>query len=155
MDARPVLLMDRDDTLIRDPGYLNDPEQIRWMPYMPAVWRWLRARGYGVRVVTNQSGVRRGWVNPRNLQAIHERLRWRMWREAGVWLRFSVCPHHPAERCGCRKPGVAGVQKDLHRAGERPVALVGDRSVDQQAAARLGIPFVATDTLPGGLGTLP
>ncbi|MCF6191948.1 MAG: hypothetical protein L3J76_02275, partial [Candidatus Hydrothermae bacterium] len=117
-------------------------------------WRWLRARGCGVRVVTNQSGVRRGWVNPRNLHAIHERMRWRMWREAGVWRRFSGCPHHPAERCGCRKPAVAGIRADLQRFRERPVGLVGDRSVDQQAAARLGIPFVAAGTLPEGLDRL-
>ncbi len=148
---KPVLLMDRDGTLIQDPGYLNDPERVRWMPWMPGVFRWLRRREYGVRVVTNQSGIRRGWVSRRNLQAIHERLRWELWRAAGVWVRFTVCPHHPSERCGCRKPGVAGVRTDMAREGERPVAMVGDRRVDQDAARRLGVPFLAAHTLPGSL----
>ncbi|MFM8288995.1 MAG: D-glycero-alpha-D-manno-heptose-1,7-bisphosphate 7-phosphatase [Planctomycetaceae bacterium] len=139
-ETRPWVLLDRDGTLNVECHYLNDPARLELLPgVLPALAR-LQARGVGLAVVTNQSGLARGLITPTQLRAIHDRLGdWL--RQAGVELAgIYVCPHGPDDHCGCRKPapGLAwqaardwGI--DLSRAW-----VVGDKRADLELATAIG-----------------
>ncbi|UCG58548.1 MAG: HAD family hydrolase [Phycisphaerales bacterium] len=93
MPDRAVFL-DRDDTLIEDPGYLNDPSQVRLLDGVPEALAELKALGYKLIVVSNQSAVARGIVTEKVLGKIHERLE-QLLSERGAFLdRIYYCPYH-------------------------------------------------------------
>ncbi|MFQ5411510.1 MAG: D-glycero-alpha-D-manno-heptose-1,7-bisphosphate 7-phosphatase [Phycisphaerae bacterium] len=73
--GRPAIFLDRDQTLIHDPGYLSDPEQVRLLPGVPQALNRLREAGYPLVVVTNQSGIARGYFTEGALAAVHQRMR--------------------------------------------------------------------------------
>lgn len=72
--ARSAVFVDRDHTLIEDPGYIHDPAQVRLLDGVPEAVARLRSAGYPVVVLTNQSGVARGLITEDQLAAIHQRL---------------------------------------------------------------------------------
>jgi D,D-heptose 1,7-bisphosphate phosphatase len=90
-----AIFLDRDDTLIHDPGYINDPEQVKLMEGVPECLIGLRKLGYKLVVITNQSAVARGIVTEKVLAQIHERLE-ELLMAQGVQLdRIYYCPFHP------------------------------------------------------------
>src|SRR3954470_4364570 len=106
-----AVFLDKDGTLIEDVPYNVDPARIRLMPGAAGGLRALDAAGYRLIVVSNQSGVARGYFEEAALAAVEARLR-ELLAEAGVPLAgFYYCPHHPegsvaayAVECSCRKP---------------------------------------------------
>jgi histidinol-phosphate phosphatase family protein len=102
--GRRALLLDRDGTLISDPGYLSDPEQVALLPNAAAALAALAQRGYLLVVVSNQSGVARGLITPQQAREVHRRFV-AVLAQAGVTLDASYyCPHAPDAGCRCRKP---------------------------------------------------
>ncbi|HVP12147.1 MAG TPA: HAD family hydrolase [Phycisphaerae bacterium] len=73
--AQPAVFLDRDRTLIEDPGYISDPEQVRLLDGAAESLCRLRDAGYAVVVVTNQSGVARGLLTEGDLAIVHQRMR--------------------------------------------------------------------------------
>ena len=69
-----AIFLDRDDTLIEDPGYISSPEQVKLLTGVPRALIELKALGYKLVVVTNQSAVARGIVTEKGLGEIHKRL---------------------------------------------------------------------------------
>lgn len=93
--AHKAIFLDRDDTLIEDPGYINDPEAVKLLPGVTETLAGLRKMGYKLVVVTNQSAVARGIVSEDVLDEIHERLEVLLSRQ-GVYLDgIFYCPYHP------------------------------------------------------------
>jgi heptosyltransferase II len=136
----PVVFLDRDGTLNWDPGYLNDPAEMRLLPGVgPAVARLNRA-GFKVVLVTNQSGVGRGIITVEALDAIHQRLR-ELLAESGAWLDgIYACLHRPDEGCGCRKPAsglVAQACRELSLTAMQSF-VIGDRAIDVALARNIG-----------------
>jgi D,D-heptose 1,7-bisphosphate phosphatase len=72
---RPAVFLDRDDTLVVDPGFIDHPEKVELMPGAVEAVNRLHTAGYRVVVVSNQSGVARGLFDEQRLEAIHDRLR--------------------------------------------------------------------------------
>src|SRR5581483_10333629 len=107
----PAVFLDKDGTLVEDVPYNVDPDRIRLLPGTAAGLRRLHAAGYQLVVVSNQSGVARGYFPESALAAVEARLR-ELLTSAGVPLAgFYYCPHHPAGAvpaytvaCTCRKP---------------------------------------------------
>lgn len=92
MSSRAVFF-DRDDTLIEDPGYLNDPEAVRPLPGAPEAVRTLREAGYQIIVATNQSGLARGLIDEPTLERVHERMR-QLFAEQGAAIdAIYYCPY--------------------------------------------------------------
>src|SRR5688572_28522132 len=88
-----AVFFDRDGTLIQDRVYLNDPEQIVYLPGIFTALRDLRDAGFAFFVVTNQSGIPRGLVSLKNLHEIHRRIRF-AFAEHGVDIRdFYYAPY--------------------------------------------------------------
>lgn len=136
----PVVFLDRDGTLNKDPGYLNNPDAVCLLPGVgPAVAR-LNEAGYKTVVVTNQSGIGRGLIEPDALEAIHQRLR-QLLAEDGAWLDgIYVCTHRPDEGCGCRKPApglVDRARRELGLGADRSF-VIGDKATDVELARNIG-----------------
>jgi histidinol-phosphate phosphatase family protein len=136
------VFVDRDGTLIEDRHYLADPRDVRLLPGVATALGRLRAAGFAIVVVTNQSGIARGLLTRAQYDAVHERLA-ALLHETGVDLDGTyMCPHHPeiTGACDCRKPAPGLFRlaaKELGLDLQRSV-LVGDRWRDVAAAKELG-----------------
>ena len=90
-----AIFLDRDDTLIEDPGYINDPDQVKLLDGVAEALIELKRLGYKLIVVSNQSAVARGIVTEKVLGEIHNRLK-QLLAEKGAFLdRIYYCPYHP------------------------------------------------------------
>jgi D-glycero-D-manno-heptose 1,7-bisphosphate phosphatase len=141
-DLRPAVFLDRDGTLVHDPGFLHDPALVRLLPGAAASVARLNHAGWPVVLVTNQSGIARGLYGAADYHAVRRRLA-ELLSTAGARLDAEYfCPHHPdvTGPCECRKPGVLLFQT---AAADHGLALehsvwVGDRLSDVEPARRLG-----------------
>ena len=89
-----AIFLDRDNTLIDDPGYINSPEQVKLLEGVPEALAEMRNQGYKLVVITNQSAVARGIVTEEVLATIHARLE-ELLSEKGTHLdRIYYCPYH-------------------------------------------------------------
>ncbi len=135
-----TVFLDRDGTLNYDPGYLKIAADLKLLAGVgPALAR-LKVAGAKLVVVTNQSGVGRGIVTLKDLEAIHARLEGLLEQEDAALDAIYFCPHHPDDGCRCRKPNVGMVERavselqlDLRRS-----YLIGDHARDIQLANRVG-----------------
>ena len=132
------VFLDRDGTLIEEAEYLSKLEDIRPMPGAAEALGRLRDAGYAVVLITNQSGVARGFFSEEFVKQTHERLE--------DILEFSFdgiyyCPHGPDEGCGCRKPATGMVER---AARELNIDLaksfvIGDKPADIELAEAAGM----------------
>ena len=93
--SNKAIFLDRDDTLIEDPGYINDPGQVKLMDGAAEALIELRAMGYKLVVVSNQSAVARGIVTEKVLGEIHNRLEQLLAKKHASLDRIYYCPYHP------------------------------------------------------------
>jgi histidinol-phosphate phosphatase family protein len=139
-----AVLFDRDGTLIEDVPYNGDPLRVVLQPGALDALATLRAAGIPTAVVSNQSGIARGLLTPAQVAAVNERVD-ELLGGVGPWL---VCPHGPADRCGCRKPApglVLAAAAELGVAPERCV-VIGDIGADVAAARAAGARAVLVPT---------
>ncbi len=140
-----AVLLDRDDTIIVDEPYLNDPAGVRPVPGAERALRRLRERGLLLAVVTNQSGVAKGLISPEQLEAVNARVDAML----GPFDTWQVCVHDSGDGCACRKPEpgmVLAAAESLGVDAGRCV-LIGDTGGDVNAAlaARARAVLVPTD----------
>ena len=137
---RPAVFLDRDGTLIEDVGYPRDPETVRLVDGAPEALAALRRAGFALVVVSNQSGIGRGFVTREEAKAVHERFL-RELRARGVELDdVRYCPHTPEDACTCRKPAT-GLLLDAARELGLDLArsfMVGDKPGDVEAGRAAG-----------------
>jgi len=93
--SEKAIFLDRDDTLIEDPGYINSPEQVKLLDGVAEALIELKALGYKLVVVTNQSAVARGIVTEKVLGAIHNRLKQLLAEKNAFLDGIYYCPYHP------------------------------------------------------------
>ncbi|NIH84197.1 HAD-IIIA family hydrolase [Amycolatopsis granulosa] len=142
--AARAILFDRDDTLVHDEPYNNDPELVRPVPGAEEVLRRLRAAGVPVGVVSNQSGVARGLITPDELTAVNARVE-ELLGPFGTW---QVCVHAEDDGCCCRKPKPGLVTRAALALGVRPqdCVVIGDIGADVEAARAAGARAVLVPT---------
>ena len=95
---------DRDGTLVEDVHYLSNLEDIKILPGIINFCSFLQKSGYKLFVVTNQSGVARGFFNEAFVKLTHEYLNKLFIKNNIFFEKFYYCPHHPSYSCSCRKP---------------------------------------------------
>lgn len=93
--AQKAVFFDRDDTLISDSGYMKRPEQVNLLPGVPETLIQLKKMGYLLVVVTNQSGVARGFLTEDDLDNIHQEFKRQLAAEGAVIDGLYYCPYHP------------------------------------------------------------
>jgi D-glycero-D-manno-heptose 1,7-bisphosphate phosphatase len=139
--GQPAVFLDRDGTINEQMGYINHLSRFRLLPQAVESIRRLNDAGLKVAVVTNQSGVARGYFPLTLVDEVHAYLK-NLLDAAGAHLDgIYVCPHHPAEGCACRKPRPTLIERaaqDLDLDLTRSYA-VGDRYNDIQTAANAGV----------------
>jgi D-glycero-D-manno-heptose 1,7-bisphosphate phosphatase len=137
---RRYVLLDRDGTLITERGYLGSVEGLELLPNTTAGLRRLTELGLGLVVLTNQSGLARGYFGWPAVHAVHEHLR-RLLADHGVAVAgFYVCPHRPDAGCACRKPepGLALAAANEHGFDLAAALVVGDKPCDIDLGKRVG-----------------
>jgi D-glycero-D-manno-heptose 1,7-bisphosphate phosphatase len=146
--SRRFVLLDRDGTINAERHYLSHPHQLSLLPGAAAGLRALRELGLGLVVVTNQSGIARGYFDHERLAAIHERLH-ELLGSAGVELDgIYFCPHGPDENCPCRKPreGMAlAAARELDFRLEDSF-MIGDKGCDIELGRRIGATTILVQT---------
>ncbi len=138
--TRKGLIFDRDGTLIVDKIYLNDPHAIEFYPETFEALRILRDLGFSFAVATNQSGVARGLVSPKNLDLIHALIQEEMARHGIDILSFHCAPYMTDFPHHFRKPnpGMLLEAARWHRFNPAWSWMVGDRMSDVEAGHRAG-----------------
>lgn len=153
--ANKAIFMDRDDTLIEDPGYINHPNQVRLLPGAAGALIQLKKMGYLLVVASNQSGVARGIVSEEVLDQIHHRLTKLLADEGAALDAIYYCPYHPdgvipkyRMDSDLRKPNPGMLLKaaeelniDLSRSW-----MIGDSYRDVAAGAKVGCRTILIDS---------
>lgn len=151
---RPAAFLDRDGVLNVDHGYVHAAERLDWIAGAPQAVKLLNDAGYRVIVVSNQSGVARGYFGEAAVAAFHTHMNAELAAQGAHIDAFYYCPHYPqgtvkelAVHCECRKPGTGMLEQ---AAREWPIDLagsflVGDKESDMTAAAAFKIKGVKFD----------
>jgi D-glycero-D-manno-heptose 1,7-bisphosphate phosphatase len=154
-DPRSAVFLDRDGTIIVEKDFLGDPDGVELLPRAAEAIRLLNQRGYLVLVVTNQSGVARGYYDEQAVQAVNNRLRELLGREGAALDGIYFCPHYlggtlPHYRidCECRKPriGLARRAMEEFAVDLRHSVMIGDRAADIEFGRNLGIKSILVTT---------
>ncbi len=139
-----ALFIDRDGTINRDCPYCHDPKDLHIYEDAVRLMKQYKKSGYLVIIVTNQSGIARGYFTKEQMDQFNSAMLKEL-GEKGVEVdAIYFCPHHPDEGCDCRKPATGMVQR---AAKEHDIMLsqsimVGDRDdMDGEMARRLGMHF--------------
>ena len=154
--TRPAAFLDRDGVLNVDHGYVHSADRLDWIEGAKAAVRLLNDAGYYVIVVTNQSGVARGFYDEAAVRQFHAQMQAELTAQGAHIDAFYYCPHHPegkvkalAVSCLCRKPGTGLLEQ---AAREWPIDLggsflIGDKDSDMAAAAAFNIPGIRFDAI--------
>ncbi len=142
--GRPAIFLDRDGTLNEDVGYLYQQEKWRWLEGAPSALAIFAAAGYALVVVTNQSGIARGYYTEDAVQHLHAFANSDL-RHQGHSVQidaFYYCPHHPdfSGKCTCRKPEpglLLSAAQHLHLDLTRSW-MIGDKARDVLAGLHAG-----------------
>jgi D-glycero-D-manno-heptose 1,7-bisphosphate phosphatase len=149
-----AVFLDRDGTIVEDPGFLHEPGRTKLVPGAGEAIRRLNAAGFLVVTVSNQSGIARGLYDAAAYHAVQRRLAELLAARGARIDAAYFCPHHPefTGPCDCRKPGTrlfrdaqAALSIDLARS-----YFVGDRLSDVGPARALGGRGILVETGAGG-----
>jgi histidinol-phosphate phosphatase family protein len=134
--------LDRDGTIIHDANYIRDPDDVALLPGAAAAIARLNRAGVIVVVVTNQSGIARGWLSTDDYDSVRRRIDELLGRENARIDATYVCPHYPeiTGPCDCRKPALKLFRDAIADLGIDPSAsvFIGDRWRDISPATALG-----------------
>jgi D-glycero-D-manno-heptose 1,7-bisphosphate phosphatase len=150
-----AVFLDRDGTIIEEVGYLDRPERVELFPWTIDAVRVLNRAGLAVVLVSNQSGVARGFFTEHVVDAVHQRMA-DMLAVGGARIdAYYYCPHHPdgkvpeyAQKCECRKPNRGLVDRATRELGIDPARsfVVGDRWLDVALGRAVGAQSVLVRT---------
>lgn len=133
---RAAVFVDRDGTICEEMGYLNHVSRFRMFPFVAAALRRLNKAGYPIIVVSNQSGIARGYFPESLLQEVTELMKQQV-SEGGAKIdAVYYCRHASSENCPCRKPktGMLECAARDHAIDLQRSFVIGDRYVDVELA---------------------
>ena len=144
---KTAVFLDRDGTIIEEVGYLDNIGQLKLIPGAARAIGLLNKAGIPVIMITNQSGVARGYFSESVVEQLHQRLNELLETELAYLDAIYYCPHHPTEgtapyrrTCNCRKPHPGMVEQAIDdlQLGKRRLFVVGDKLTDIELAKRAG-----------------
>ncbi len=137
---KKAVFLDRDGVIIEHVAYLSAPAQVALIPGAAKALRIIHRHGDLAVVISNQSGVGRGYFKTADVDAVHARIRELLADEGEAVDAFYYCPHAPEEKCSCRKP----LPEMIFRAAERfgidigSSLMLGDRMSDLECGVNAG-----------------
>jgi len=139
-----ALFIDRDGTINKDCPYCIDPDDLVLYDDTVRLMKQYKKNGYLIIVVTNQSGIARGYFSEEQLKLFNDRMTEELFKRGVEIDDIYYCPHHPDDNCNCRKPKTGMVERAVkeHDILLSHSILVGDRDdTDGEMARKLGIHF--------------
>lgn len=146
-NSRRAVFLDRDGTINVEKDYLHRVEDFAFIEGAPQAIKRLNDAGFLVIVVTNQSGIARGFFGAEDVDRLHEHIRLQLKAVGAKVDGFYVCPHHPTEGeeffrkdCDCRKgrPGMLLQAAEAFDIDLGSSWIVGDKTADIEAGLRAG-----------------
>lgn len=137
-----AIFFDRDGTLNIDTGYIKDPEAVSLYASVPQVLREIKYQGYGIFIITNQSGISRGFIKAEEYRNVHEKFISLI--GDGIIDEILFCPHGPEHECSCRKPKhlLLEIVSEHHRIDCSQSYFVGDKYTDILCGKHFGLKTV-------------
>ncbi|MBE7439467.1 MAG: HAD family hydrolase [Spirochaetales bacterium] len=144
---KKVAFLDRDGTLIRNAHYLSRPEQIEILSGVREGLQLLKQYHFMLIILTNQSGIGRGYFSETDLKIIHTELLGLFAQSSILFDAIYYCPHHPDEECECRKPRkgmlLTALQEQSIDLSVDFAVLIGDSDADMGLARNARIAAIA------------
>ncbi len=139
-ENKKYICLDRDGTINVEVCYLSNPDDVEIYPEVIPALRKLEAAGYGVFVVTNQSGIGRGYYETADMQAVNQRIADLLAEEGIEVAQFYFCPHTNADDCSCRKPKTELLERAAAELGFglKDIIVVGDKLIDVEFGQNAG-----------------
>lgn len=144
-----AIFLDRDGTLNVDVNYLYKIEDFAWMPEAKEALAYLQGQGYTLFVITNQSGIARGYYTIAQMEELHAYMNQELAQVGAHIEKFYYCPHHNKEGvlpeyvkdCDCRKPkpGMFLQAMSEYEVDKEKSLMIGDSKRDVEAAEAAGI----------------
>ena len=137
---RPAVFLDRDGTIAEEMGYLNHASRFRMFPWAAGALQRLNEAGYAVVVVTNQSGVGRGYFPESLVHTVHEMMNNELAAQGARLDAIYYCAHISSDACNCRKPRTGMLDQAVreHALDLNRSFVVGDRYGDVVLAESAG-----------------
>ncbi len=140
MNYAKAVFIDRDGTIVKDVPYCSHPDDLELLTGAGEGIRKLNEARFKVIIVTNQSGIARGYFSVSTLEQIHQKLRNDLVKYGAHIDDIYYCPHHPDYSCDCRKPKPTLI---LQAATEHNIDLsesffIGDTVNDMEAGRKAG-----------------
>ena len=145
--AHAAVFLDRDGTINEEVGYMNHLDRFALIPQAGQAIRLLNQNGLKTVVITNQSGVARGYFPESLVHRVHDKMQGLLKKEGAHLDGIYYCPHHPEmgkppyrQKCRCRKPDTGLIEeavKDLEIDCSKSY-VIGDRGLDIEIAQRIG-----------------
>lgn len=150
---KKAVFLDRDGTLVEEGPYLSHPDDLRIPEGVVDALRLLKDDGFMLVLITNQSGIGRGFLNEETLYRIHEKLQRTLRVHEVPMDAIYYCPHLPSVACRCRKPEAGLFLKAIQEHAIDPYASfsIGDQRRDAEAAKKVGCTtiLIGPDHVPG------
>src|SRR5580704_13087158 len=135
-----AIFMDRDGTVSEEIGYMYDAGLYKPFPWAGPAIRKINESGMKAVLITNQSGIGRGYFDETMVNQVHDILRLELSRHNATLDAIYFCPHHPDAGCDCRKPGPGMLlQAQQELAIDLATSyIIGDKYIDIETAHRVG-----------------
>lgn len=149
--GKRFVLLDRDGTVIVDKHYLHDPDGVELLPGAVEGLKRMQDMGFGLALLTNQSGVGRGYFTEAFVNACNDRLVELLGEQGVVIDAIYYCPHTPEEQCHCRKPQTGMMIQASGELGFDPFEayMIGDKEADVMLGKNSGAMAILVRTGKG------
>jgi D-glycero-D-manno-heptose 1,7-bisphosphate phosphatase len=142
----PAVFVDRDGTIMQDADYCSDPKQVQLFPGVPEALGQLKAAGFKLIIITNQSGIGRGLITMEQYRAVEEKLL----RELGPDLIEATyfCPDVPGQHSSCRKPAPRMILQASreHQIDRSRSFFIGDKEIDAECGRNADVRTIRVRT---------
>ena len=138
---KKAIFLDRDGVINHDRGYVNKIEDFRFVESIFETLRNFQEKGFSLFIVTNQSGIGRGYYTKEDFDILTKWMLKELKKEKIHITKVYFCPHSPEERCICRKPNTGMFDKAFkdYKIDKKNSWMIGDKHSDIKAAVNAGI----------------
>jgi D-glycero-D-manno-heptose 1,7-bisphosphate phosphatase len=149
MTIKQILFLDRDGVINeRREDYVKNVNEFKFLPNILDALKKINDLGISIIIITNQSIVNRKIISEKQLEEIHDYMLKTIEKNSCKIIKIYYCPHHPDEKCNCRKPNTGMIEQavkdfkiDLSNA-----LLIGDSNSDIQAANKMKMKSIKIET---------